>query len=58
MPVIESAQAKLYAHWFQGSNLALVIGLDLAWSRILSVIARSTAVPMSLVNGWWGCGLW
>jgi len=56
--VIESAQAKLYAHWFQGSNLALVIGLDLAWSRILSVIARSTAVPMSLINGWWGWGLW
>ena len=56
--MIESAQAKLYAHWFQGSNLALVIGLDLAWSRILSVIARSTAVPMSLINGWWGWGLW
>ncbi|OCF32015.1 hypothetical protein I317_06699 [Kwoniella heveanensis CBS 569] len=56
--VIESAQLKLYSHWFRGSNLALVIGLDLAWSRVLSVISRSTAVPMSMINGWWGWALW
>ena len=56
--LIESAQLKLYAHWFQGSHLALVIGLDLAWSRVLSVISRATAVPMSRINGWWGWGLW
>lgn len=56
--LIESAQLKLYTHWFQGSHLALVIGLDLAWSRVLSVISRATAVPMSRINGWWGWGLW
>lgn len=56
--LIESAQLKLYAHWFQGSHLALVIGIDLAWSRVLSVISRATAVPMSMTNGWWGWALW
>jgi hypothetical protein len=56
--LIESAQLKLYTHWFQGSHLALVIGIDLAWSRVLSVISRATAVPMSMINGWWGWGLW
>ena len=56
--LIESAQLKLYTHWFQGSHLALVIGLDLAWSRVLSVISRATAVPMSRINDWWGWGLW
>nr|XP_018999164.1 uncharacterized protein I203_08308 [Kwoniella mangroviensis CBS 8507]OCF62625.1 hypothetical protein I203_08308 [Kwoniella mangroviensis CBS 8507] len=56
--VIESAQLKLYTHWFRGSNLALAIGVDLAWSRVISVISRSTAVPMSMINGWWGWALW
>ena len=56
--LIESAQLKLYAHWFQGSHLALVIGIDLAWSRVLSVVSRASAVPMSRIDGWWGWGLW
>lgn len=56
--IIEQTQNKLYAHWFHGSQLGLVFGIDIAWNRILTIIARSTAVPMSNINGWWGWALW
>ncbi|ORX34136.1 major facilitator superfamily domain-containing protein [Kockovaella imperatae] len=56
--VIESTQNKLYAHWFQGSWLACVFGVDIAWNRITGIIAKVTAVPMSNINGWWGWSLW
>ena len=56
--VIESCQSKLYAHWFQGSTLGFVFALDIAWSRITTIICRAAAVPMSEVNGWWGWALW
>ncbi|KAK8843522.1 hypothetical protein IAR55_007182 [Kwoniella newhampshirensis] len=56
--VIESTQSKLYAHWFGGANLAFVYGIDIAWNRITGIIARSTSVPMSEINGFWGWALW
>lgn len=56
--VIESTQNKLYAHWFTGSNLAFVVGLDMAWRSVITIIARVTAVPMSRINGWYGWALW
>ncbi|WVQ95901.1 hypothetical protein IAU59_003000 [Kwoniella sp. CBS 9459] len=56
--VIESTQNKLYAHWFRGSNLALVFALDIAWNRITSVFSKAAAVPMSEINGWWGWAQW
>lgn len=56
--VIESTQSKLYAHWFTGSTLGLVVGLDMAWRSIITIIARATAVPMSRIGGWYGWALW
>lgn len=56
--ILESTQNKLYAHWFSGSSLGFVIGLDIAWNRVLGIVVRATAVPMSEINGWWGWALW
>lgn len=56
--VLEGAQSKLYAHWFNGNWLATVIALDLAWGSATTVIARVTAVPMSHLGGWYGWALW
>jgi MFS family permease len=56
--VIEGTQNKLFAHWFHGSQLGLAFGLDIAWNRITGIIARSTAVPLSNIDGWWGWALW
>jgi len=56
--VLETAQSKLYAHWFSGSWLATVIALDLAWNSVTVVIARVSAVPMSHLGGWYGWALW
>lgn len=56
--IAEQTQNKLYAHWFHGSQLGLVFGIDIAWNRILSIISRSTAVPMTTINDWWGWALW
>jgi pheromone shutdown protein TraB len=52
----ESAQLRLFTHWFQCSHLALVIGIDIARSRVLSVISGATVAPMSKikVSDWWG----
>ncbi|WWD19427.1 hypothetical protein CI109_103887 [Kwoniella shandongensis] len=56
--VIESTQGKLYAHWFAGSHLAFVFAIDIAWNRITGIIAKTSAVPMSEINGFWGWALW
>lgn len=56
--VIESAQIKLYAHWFNGSLLASAIAIDLAWGSITTVAARAAAVPLSRIGGWYGWALW
>ncbi|WVR03906.1 hypothetical protein IAU60_000905 [Kwoniella sp. DSM 27419] len=56
--VVETCQYKLYTHWFTGSKLATVIAIDLAWISVISVCARLAAVPMSLLNGWYGWALW
>ncbi|WWC64309.1 uncharacterized protein I303_106919 [Kwoniella dejecticola CBS 10117] len=56
--VIESTQSKLYAHWFKGSSLALVFAIDIAWSRVTSVVSKATAVPMSDIKGFWGWAIW
>ena len=51
-------QNKLLAHWFSGSHLALVFALDIAWSRVQTVITRSTAVPLSQIGDNWGWALY
>jgi MFS family permease len=56
--VLETAQSKLYAHWFSGSWLATVIAIDLAWNSVTVVIARVSAVPMASLGGWYGWALW
>jgi hypothetical protein len=47
-------QNKLLAHWFSGSHLALVFACDIAWSRVQTIITRSTAVPLSKIGDTWG----
>ncbi|WOO82110.1 Major facilitator superfamily domain-containing protein 1 [Vanrija pseudolonga] len=56
--IIGACQNKLYSHWFAGSTLAFVYGLDIAWNRVVSVITRTTAVPLSNIGGFWGWALW
>ncbi|TYJ53851.1 hypothetical protein B9479_005539 [Cryptococcus floricola] len=56
--VVESVQSKLYTHWFSGSSLALMFALDIAWNRIVFVVSKVTAVPMTQINGFWGWALW
>lgn len=56
--MIETVQNKFYAHWFAGSNLGMVIAIDLAWNACTYMIGRLAAVPMSRVNGWYGWALW
>ncbi|KIY71911.1 MFS general substrate transporter [Cylindrobasidium torrendii FP15055 ss-10] len=55
--VIESAGSKILAHWFQHRGLAFVYGLDIAWGKIIVLIAKATAVPMR-DSAFWGWALW
>ncbi|BEJ15699.1 hypothetical protein CspHIS471_0503040 [Cutaneotrichosporon sp. HIS471] len=53
-------QYKLYPHWFAGSHMGLIFGVNVAWSRIIQLVARLTAVPMADIGPgrYWGWALW
>jgi hypothetical protein len=55
---MESAQSKIYAHWLSGGQLAFAFGLDLVWEKVVLIVAKVAAVPMSQIDGWWGWALW
>ncbi|KAH8924286.1 MFS general substrate transporter [Atractiella rhizophila] len=56
--LVESAGSKILAHWFQRRGLAFVYGLDISWGKVIVLIAKATAVPMSNLGDYWGWGLW
>ena len=56
--VLDGAQNKLLAHWFGGTHLGLALASSIAWSRVVTVVAKTTAVPMSHLGGFWGWALW
>lgn len=56
--VIESCQNKLYAHWFAGSTLGMVIGMDIAWNRIIGIATKAAAVPLANINDFYGWAFW
>ncbi|WOO80282.1 Major facilitator superfamily domain-containing protein 1 [Vanrija pseudolonga] len=56
--VSEVCQYKLYPHYVSGRHMALVFGLTLAWNRLISVIAKVAAVPMTQLDHHWGWALW
>ncbi|KAI3604379.1 mfs transporter [Moniliophthora roreri] len=45
---IETSQSKLYTHWFYGSHLGLVYGLDIAWGRAGYTSSLSQVIPIVL----------
>ncbi|KAK7040120.1 hypothetical protein VNI00_009925 [Paramarasmius palmivorus] len=55
---IETSQSKFYTHWFYGSHLGLVYGLDIAWGRVINVISKATSVPIAEGTGSWTWPFW
>nr|AOR51678.1 MFS general substrate transporter [Phaffia rhodozyma] len=61
---IETAQSKLYTHWFRGTAkgsvgvLALVYGLDIGIGRVYNVVGKATAVPIQISTGSWTWSFW
>ncbi|CAE6457712.1 unnamed protein product [Rhizoctonia solani] len=56
--IIEIIPQKIYCHWFRGRGLAFVLGLDVSWGKVVVLVAKATAVPMSKVGGEWSWALW
>ncbi|KAK4054331.1 hypothetical protein OIO90_003564 [Microbotryomycetes sp. JL221] len=56
--VLDSAQRKLLYHYFGSKGLAFAGGLELSVYRAISLIAGSTAVPISEGTGWYGWAFW
>ncbi|ELU41798.1 hypothetical protein AG1IA_04173 [Rhizoctonia solani AG-1 IA] len=56
--VIEIIPQKIYCHWFKGRGLAFVLGLDVSWGKVVVLVAKATAVPMSKVGDEWAWALW
>jgi len=55
---IVTVQEAILAHWFKGRSLALVIGFQLAISRLSSFLAVSTVTPIINATGFYGTAFW
>ncbi|ESK92084.1 mfs transporter [Moniliophthora roreri MCA 2997] len=55
---VANSQSKLYTHWFYGSYVGLVYGIDLAWTRAISVVSKATAVPIAERTGSYTWSFW
>ncbi|KAK7040121.1 hypothetical protein VNI00_009926 [Paramarasmius palmivorus] len=53
-----NSQSKLYTHWFYGSYVGMVYGIDLAWTRVVSVVAKATAIPITDGTGSYTWAFW
>ncbi|KAJ7626070.1 major facilitator superfamily domain-containing protein [Roridomyces roridus] len=56
--IIESAQSKLYTHYFYGNHLGFVYAVDIAFGRVINTISKATSVPIAEGTGWWGWSFW
>ncbi|KAB5594017.1 Transcription factor atf1 [Ceratobasidium theobromae] len=56
--IIEIIPQKIYYHWFRGRGLAFVFGLDISWGKVIVLIAKAGAVPMTSIRGEWSWALW
>ncbi|KAJ3361969.1 Major facilitator super domain-containing protein 1 [Allomyces arbusculus] len=55
---IITVQHTILAHWFRGSALAIVVGVQIATSRLASFLAMLVTVPIKNVTGWYGYSIW
>lgn len=63
---IETAQSKLYTHWFKGTKeggastalMGFVFGLDIAMGRVFNLMGGLTAVPVAESTGVWYWSFW
>ncbi|CED84973.1 Major facilitator superfamily domain, general substrate transporter [Phaffia rhodozyma] len=52
--ILDSAQHKLFYHWFEASGLAFAFGLESAVAKTVSLVAGMIAVPIKGGTGWYG----
>jgi hypothetical protein len=52
--VLDSAQHKLFYHWFGVSGLALAFGLESAVARTVKLVSGMTSIPIKNNTGWYG----
>ena len=52
--VLDSAQHKLFYHWFGVKGLALAFGLESAVARTVSLVSGMTTIPIRDNTGWYG----
>lgn len=52
--VLDSAQHKLFYHWFGVSGLALAFGLESAVARTVKLVSGMTTIPIRDNTGWYG----
>lgn len=61
---IQTCQYKLYTHWFRGSlegltgAIGLVVGLDIAVTRLYGLLATVTPEPLREATGLWYFAFW
>ncbi|KAL7409433.1 hypothetical protein BDY24DRAFT_403041 [Mrakia frigida] len=56
--VLDSAQHKLFYHWFGYSGLAMAFGLESAVAKTVSLVAGMTSIPIVNSTGWYGWCFW
>ncbi|KAJ3362824.1 Major facilitator super domain-containing protein 1 [Allomyces javanicus] len=55
---IITVQHTILAHWFRGSALAIVVGVQIATSRLASFLSMLVTVPIKNATGWYGYSIW
>ncbi|ORY72258.1 major facilitator superfamily domain-containing protein, partial [Leucosporidium creatinivorum] len=56
--VLDSAQHKLFYHFFGASGLAFAFGLESAVAKTISLAAGMSTIPIKETTGWYGWAFW
>ncbi|CAG8797255.1 21008_t:CDS:2 [Gigaspora margarita] len=55
---IATVQTTILSHWFKGKGLSIVVGIQIATSRLSSFLANLTVVPIKDATGFYGWAFW
>ncbi|RIA97990.1 major facilitator superfamily domain-containing protein [Glomus cerebriforme] len=55
---IITVQVAILSHWFKGKGLAIVVGIQIATSRMSSFLGNLTVVPIKEITGFYGWAFW
>ncbi|KAM0752326.1 MFS general substrate transporter [Meredithblackwellia eburnea MCA 4105] len=56
--VLDSAQHKLFYHYFGTGGLAFAFGVEQAFNKLIGMSSGFSTIPLRDATGWWGWSFW